>query len=116
MAALGAALDALRLTGRAEVTVARAAPLGGEQILRVAGRRVVLPSDGRPAVPPLDLGSPILAVAAGRDDVLRLVEDATREASDRVAAHRDLLDPVFLPEIERRLALVNERLVTIRCG
>jgi hypothetical protein len=291
VAALGAALDALGLSGRVRVAVTRASALGGEQILRVAGRRVVLPADGRPSVPPLDLGPPIIAIggagslahswpdmdgvplaatiplallawclaywahvliarrgaaahgpvlaaalgygaldatvsttllgnvsaggltrlpflhfllwtgplaamylrdltprrragavaflllvvfgcasllrhavsladlstlvwplaltagasglrdlldhdtrafadsvvrahdaaaaagfAAGRDDVLRLVEDAVNEASDRVTAHRDLLDPAFVPEIERRLALVNDRLGAIRCG
>ncbi|MEV4299743.1 hypothetical protein [Microbispora rosea] len=45
--------------------------------------------------------------------MLRLVEDAINEASACVAVHRDLLDPAFVPEIERRLALVNDRLVAI---
>ncbi|MCC5576000.1 hypothetical protein IMZ11_10150 [Microtetraspora sp. AC03309] len=291
VAELGTSLDAMDLSGTAEVAVVRAAPLGGEQVLRVAGRRVVLPADGRAAVPPLDLGPPVIAIGgvgslahswpdmdrvplaatiplallafclaywahalivrrgaaahapvlaaalayggldatvstallgnvtaggltrlpflhfllwtgpltamylrdltmhrrvaalaflllvlggcawllphsvsvadlstlvwplaftvgasglrdlldrdtgafansvadahdaaaaagflAGRADVLRLVEDAGREASERLAADRDLLDPVFLPEIERRLALVNHRLIALRSG
>ncbi|MBO3748635.1 hypothetical protein J5X84_21370 [Streptosporangiaceae bacterium NEAU-GS5] len=52
--------------------------------------------------------------AAGRADVLHLVERATHEADDRVRRHRGRLDPCLLPEIDRRLAVVHRRLAALR--
>lgn len=51
--------------------------------------------------------------AAGREDVLKLVAEATEEAEQRLTEDRPLLDPMFLPEIERRLTEVRARLAAL---
>ncbi|MEU8150469.1 hypothetical protein [Nonomuraea sp. NPDC048901] len=51
---------------------------------------------------------------SGRADVLRLVEQVTDEAAHRLSADRDSLDPRFLPEIERRLSQVRDRVSALR--
>ncbi|GIH67171.1 hypothetical protein [Microbispora siamensis] len=50
----------------------------------------------------------------GREEVLRLVESAASEAEDRLRRDREAIDAMFLPEIERRLALVRDRLAELR--
>ncbi|WP_219465786.1 hypothetical protein [Nonomuraea rhizosphaerae] len=51
---------------------------------------------------------------SGRADVLRLVEEAAEEATRRLRADRASLDPAFLPEIERRLHQVRQRVSALR--
>ncbi|GAA0405424.1 hypothetical protein GCM10009530_67000 [Microbispora corallina] len=50
----------------------------------------------------------------GREEVLRLVESSAAQARDRLRRRRDLIDPVFLPEIERRLDHVGRCLADLR--
>ncbi|MFI6603091.1 hypothetical protein ACIBHX_43200 [Nonomuraea sp. NPDC050536] len=50
----------------------------------------------------------------GRADVLLLVREAAEEARRRLTQDRTALDPVFLPEIERRLTEVDHRLATLQ--
>lgn len=50
----------------------------------------------------------------GRADVLLLVREAAEEARRRLAQDRAALNPVFLPEIERRLTEVDHRLATLQ--
>ncbi|MEU7857377.1 hypothetical protein [Nonomuraea sp. NPDC049141] len=51
---------------------------------------------------------------SGRADVLRLVERVAEEAAHRLTTDRDSLDPRFLPELERRLHQVRERVSALR--
>ncbi|GAA5067880.1 hypothetical protein GCM10023259_062690 [Thermocatellispora tengchongensis] len=50
----------------------------------------------------------------GRAEVLGLVERAAQEAAERLRTRRDVIVPAFLPEIERRLALVHERMAALK--
>jgi hypothetical protein len=61
---LDGALDGLRLHGVVSVDVPRPAPAGREQVLLVAGRRLILAADERPIGPSLDLAPIALVIAA----------------------------------------------------